>query len=182
MHLHRGRWVSSQRVRETGLLEVGRILTEAFMAPHRGLQALGSKTLFPFRSQAPVYQRDPGYFGRLREPTLPHFAVGCNVCPVQCCSLLLDPQLTPKHFSPPAQEAALDHCAQALSPVWRQLFKPSNKQCRRWCLPFILIPLASTFPQVMLIKRSNIKNSYHEGIPQRKNKLATCICISQPLL
>lgn len=105
------------------------------------LQALGSKTLFPFHGQAPVYQHDLGYFGRLREP-LP-VPPGLQCVPSPVLLFVMGSSAYPEAF---LLTQFLITVLKPWSPVWRQLFKPSNKQCIKWYLPFILTPLCFHLP------------------------------------
>lgn len=106
-------------------------------------RGLYGKTLFPFHGQAPVYQHDPGYFGLLREPFPVSWGLQCVPSPV--LFFVIGSLTHPEAFLLPENKCLIT-VLKPWSPLWRHLFKPSNKQCIRWCLSFILPSLCFYFP------------------------------------
>lgn len=103
-----------------------------------------------------------------------HFTPGYNVCQVQCalCYWILNP---PWSISS-AWEQALDHYPLALISGTEADIQTQQQTIPKLMSAFHPHPRpnsVSTFPQVMLLKRSDIKNGCHEGLPQRKHHLAT---------
>lgn len=140
----------------------------------RALQALGSKTVLPFHCQATVNQHHPGYFGRFGILFISPRATICAKCSVL---FVIGSSSHPGAFLLTENK----HLTTVLWHWSRADIQTQQQTISKLMSTFHPSPRPSTFPQVMLLKRSDIKNGYHEGLPQRKHRLATPIGESESL-
>lgn len=156
----------------SGLLEVRQSLPNVFMESEESCK-LWEARLLHFHGQATVNQHWPWVLRAAWNPF--HFTPGYNVSQVQCafCYWILN---LPWSISP-AWEQALDHCPLPLISAPGRRSNPAQTTPKLMSAfhPPPRPDLASTYPQVMLLKRSNIRNGYHEGLPQRH------LCTSESL-
>lgn len=148
--------VSSYKMMESGLLEARQSLPKVFMESQKILVASSGKQDFvSFHGQATVKQHDPRYFGRLGILFIPPPATMGDKCSVL---FVTGSSTYPEHFS----------CLR--TSTWPLFSTPdlsteTDIQTQQKRIPKLMSAfhppphsdLASTYPQVMLLKRSNIK-------------------------